>query len=143
MKKKWIPIAIVVVLLVGFVISIPLANNLLAKNAERQLLELSLPDQTTVADSLWTTGKLTGNGNGMQHFGAMLLKSELTLDELSAYYSQALPNVVVKAQKTQRIECIETQELSFDTDVTAGHYYVVYLFCDSSSPVLNLDLRGH
>jgi hypothetical protein len=142
-KKKWILIAILIFLVVGFAVSIPLVNNQMAKNAEKQLLELPLPEKTTVADSLWAAGKLTGNGNGMQYFGAMLIKSELTLNELSAHYSQKLPNAVVKEQSTQRIACIELRELSFPTDVTDGNYYIVYLFTDSGSPLLDLDLRGH
>ena len=143
MKKKWILIAILIFLVVGFAVSIPLVNNQMAKNAEKQLLELPLPEKTTVADSLWAAGKLTGNGNGMQYFGAMLIKSELTLNELSAHYSQMLPNAVVKEQTTQSIACIELRELSFPTDVTDGNDYIVYLFTDSGSPLLDLDLRGH
>jgi hypothetical protein len=142
-KKKWILIAILIFLVVGFAVSIPLVNNQMAKNAEKQLLELPLPEKTTVADSLWAAGKFTGNGNGMQYFGAMLIKSELTLNELSAHYSQKLPNAVVKEQSTTRIACIELRELSFPTDVTDGNYYIVYLFTDSGSPLLDLDLRGH
>lgn len=144
MNKVIIPVAIVLVLLVGFIVSIPLVNNLQAKNVEKQLLELSLPDHTSMVESLSATGKLVGNGNGMQYFGAILIKSELTLDELSAYYSQKLPNAVIIEQKAQRIECVEHQALSFDTTLTGEeNYYIVYLFGNSISPFSDLDIRGH
>ena len=97
-----IPVIIVIVLLVGFFASIPLTNDLTAKNIEKQLLEINLPDHTSIVESLSATGKLVGNGNGMQYFGAMLVKSELTLDELSAYYAQNMANVVVGIITTTR-----------------------------------------
>lgn len=36
-------------------------------------------------ESLSQAGKLTGNGNGMQYFGAILIRSELSLEELETY----------------------------------------------------------
>ena len=57
-----------IVLIVLFVLSIPLVNNLTAKNVEEQLLAVSLPAHTTMIESLSATGKIAGNGNGMQFF---------------------------------------------------------------------------
>ena len=142
MKKVILLVAII--LIVSCAVSIPLINNLTAKKVEKQLLAVSLPEHTTMIESVSATGKLVGNGNGMQYFGAMLIKSELTLDELSAYYAQNTANVVVKEQQTQKIECVEHQALSFDTTLTGeDHYYIVYLFGDSISPLFDLDIRGH
>ena len=33
-------------------------------------------------ESLSEAGRLTGNGNGLQYFGAVLIRSELSLEEL-------------------------------------------------------------
>ena len=80
MKKASIPVLAVVVLLIGFVVSIPLVNDFSAKRVEKQLLEISLPDHTQMVESLSKAGKLVGNGNGMQYFGAVLIRSEQTLE---------------------------------------------------------------
>ena len=137
-------LVLIVVIFAGFVLSIPLANNSSAKKIEKQLVEIDLPDNTEIVESLSKAGKFVGNGNGMQFFGAMLIRSEKTLDELSAYYSQKSMNMIVEEQKTQKIQCIEHGEISFKTHILdAEDYYIVYLFGDGISPFSELDIRGH
>ena len=143
MKKAIIPI-VIGVLVISFLVSVPLVNDLSAQNVAKQLTEIPLPDNTEIVESLSKAGKLVGNGNGMQYFGAMLIKSELTLDELSAYYSHISPDAVVKEQKTQKIEFLEHGKLSFKTNITdSGDYYVVYLFGSGITLFSELDIRGH
>lgn len=137
-------LVLIVVIFAGFVLSIPLVNNSSAKKIEKQLVEIDLPDNTEIIESLSKAGKLVGNGNGMQYFGAMLIRSEKTLDELTAYYSQNNTNICVKEQKTQIIQCVEHGELSFKTHITDDEdYYIVYLFGSGISPFAELDIRGH
>ena len=146
MKKMLISavIVIVFVLLVGFIVSIPIVNNLSAKNVEKQLVEIALPDNTEMIESLSKAGKLVGNGNGMQYFGAILIRSDLTLNELSDYYLRKIPSAVVKEQKQQKIKCVEHEELSFKTPLSeTENYFIVYLFGSGSSPFSDLDIRGH
>ena len=144
MKKKIIPVAIVIFLLIGLAVSVPLLNDFSAKNVEKSLVEIALPDDTQMVESISKAGKLVGNGNGMQYFGAILIKSEKTLDELFDYYSQKLAGVVVKEQKSQIIECVEHAQLSFTTNITdTDKYYIVYLFGNGISPFSELDIRGH
>lgn len=144
MKKAWIPVLAVVVLLIGFVVSIPLVNDFSAKRVEKQLAEISLPDHTQMVESLSKAGKLVGNGNGMQYFGAVLIRSEQTLEELFVYYSQKNPAIVVKEQKTQKIEWVEHENLSFHTNITdTEEYYIVYMFGSGIAPFSQLDIRGH
>ena len=144
MKKVLIPLVVVIVLFVGFIVSIPLVNDNTAKTVEKKLSEIVLPDNTEMIESLSKAGKLVGNGNGMQYFGAILLRSEQSLDELSAYYLHKLPDAVVKEQKSQKIECIEHGELSFKSSFTEkGDYFIVYLFDSGIYPFSDLDIRGH
>ncbi|MBO5891561.1 MAG: hypothetical protein J6Q30_02465 [Oscillospiraceae bacterium] len=140
--KKWM-ISIVIFSLV-FIISIPLVNNYSARKVEKQLVEIALPDDTEMVESLSKAGKLVGNGNGMQYFGGVLIRSEKSLEELSAYYADKVTGAVVKEQKTQMITWIEHEDLSFETPVadTEG-YYIVYLFGNGISPFSYLDIRGH
>ena len=144
MKKKIVPIAIISILFIASIVSVPLINDFSAKNVEKSLVEITLPDNTQMVESISKAGKLVGNGNGMQYFGAMLIQSELTREELSDHYSQKNANIVVKEQKTQKIECVEHTQLSFATQITdAENYYIVYLFGEGIALFAELDLRGH
>ena len=82
MKIVWILAAAI---LIGGVISLPLINNHTAYKVEKALCEIPLPEETELIESLSQAGKLTGNGNGMQYFGAILIRSELSLEELETY----------------------------------------------------------
>jgi hypothetical protein len=97
-----------------------------------------------MVESISKAGKLVGNGNGMQYFGAMLIKSEQTLEELAAYYADVNAEIVVKVQNSQAIECLEHAQLSFATEITEEeNYYIVYLFGEGLAPFSQLDIRGH
>ena len=87
MKKLKLVGILAAVVLIGSVISIPLINNHTAYKVEKALCEIPLPEETELIESLSQAGKLTGNGNGMQYFGAILIRSDLSLEELDAYYS--------------------------------------------------------
>ena len=144
MKKMKLSVVTVVVFLVCCFASIPIVNDLTAKSIEKQLARVDLPENTELIESLSKAGKLVGNGNGMQYFGAILIRSEQTLEELSAYYSHELANVVVERQTAQKIEGVEHEELSFITDISQTEdYFIVYLFGDGIAPFLNLDIRGY
>ena len=89
MKIVWILAAAI---LIGGVISLPLINNHTAYKVEKALCEIPLPEETELIESLSQAGELTGNGNGMQYFGAILIRSELSLEELETYYSDYRSN---------------------------------------------------
>jgi len=143
-KKVMITAVAAILLLVGFAVSVPAVNNLSAERVEAQLAKIPLPADTERIESLSRAGKLVGNGNGMQYFGALLIRSDRTLEELSDYYAGKLAGTVVREQKTQRIECAEHVSLSFRTPVPdTGDYYIVYRFGSGIPLFAQLDLRGH
>ena len=82
MKKLKLVGILAAVVLIGGVISIPLINNHTAYKVEKELCETPLPEKTELIESISRAGKLTGNGNGMQYFGAILIRSDLSLEEL-------------------------------------------------------------
>ena len=144
--RLWIRVAMVfiAVVLLLFSVGIPIANNAIALGVENDLKSIPLPEKTELIESTSKAGKLIGNGNGMQYFGAILIRSDLTLNELSDYYLHKIPNAVVKEQKLQTIECVEHKELSFKTPITEiENYFIVYLFGSGISPFSELDIRGH
>ncbi|MGO4376442.1 hypothetical protein AB4Z21_37950, partial [Paenibacillus sp. MCAF20] len=87
-KLTKIMFTIIVVALFLGVVSIPFMNNYVAYSVKKELTRVSLPDKTELVDSISSAGKLVGNGNGMQFFGAILIKSELALEELDHYFSK-------------------------------------------------------
>ena len=136
-------ILLVIATIAVFIISIPYVNDSLAKDVEKQLKIIELPDKTEMIESLSIAGKIVGNGNGMQYFGAILIKSEKTLDELSAYYSGKLDGILVKEQKSKEIEFTHG-DVSFSSNINEeGNYFIVYLFGDGIFPFSELDIRGH
>ena len=82
MKKLRIILISFLILIVLFYGSIYIINNIVAKRMERQLLECELPHNSELIDSASIAGKILGNGNGMQYFGIILIKSEMNENEL-------------------------------------------------------------
>lgn len=123
-------ICIIVAISISFyIIIIPLFNDHYAKQVERKLRTTPLPRETEIIDSVSQAGKLVGNGNGMQYFGAILLKSKLSLNDLEDYYSAYQKNewsYIVEPQKTQIIKVVEHSRISFSEKVDGDGYYIVY-----------------
>ena len=144
----------IAVLLLFFAVVVPIINNAIALGIEGDLKSLPLPLHTEVIESTSVAGRLVGNGNGMQYFGAILLKSDLTLEQLQqhyrAYRTASLP-CTLERQKTSAVHPAGNSlqgvsDLSFRTDVMGENYYILYSW--GSAPtwlrdLLNSDMRGH
>lgn len=146
MKKLKIVWILAAAILIGGVISLPLINNHTAYKVEKALCEIPLPEETELIESLSQAAKLTGNGNGMQYFGAILIRSELSLEELDAYYSDYRRNeweYLVEIQKGQSIEVIDHGGLQFSKEIKGSGYYIVYSWGSGDSLLQELDMRGH
>lgn len=148
MKKLLKIICIIVAILpVLFMISIPIANDFSAVKTKNRLKNIPLPKNTQYVEAISKAGKLTGNGNGMQYFGAILIKSELSKEELSSYYSTYDEDdwyCSVEKQKGQQIVFIEHDTLLFKTDIPAEEqYYIVYTWGNGNDLFSELDIRGH
>ena len=146
MKKLKIVWILVAAILIGGVISLPLINNHTAYKVEKALCEIPLPEETELIESLSQAGKLTGNGNGMQYFGAILIRSDLSLEELDAYYSGYRSNeweYLVEIQEGQSIDVIDHEILNFGKEINDAGYYIVYSWESENSLLKELDIRGH
>ena len=134
------------VVLIGGVISISFINNNIAYKVEKELCETPLPEKTELIESISRAGKLTGNGNGMQYFGAILIQSELSLKELDDYYSDHRSNeweYLVEIQEGQSIDVIDHETLNFGKEINDAGYYIVYSWESENSLLKELDIRGH
>lgn len=113
---------------------------------EKKLCETPLPEKTELIESISRAGKLTGNGNGMQYFGAILIQSELSLKELDDYYSDHRSNeweYLVEIQEGQSIDVIDHETLNFGKEINDAGYYIVYSWGSGNSLLKELDIRGH
>ncbi len=135
---------IIMIMLSGLLITI--ANNCVAKKTKRDIEAIPLPERTERIEALSSAGKLVGSGNGMQYFGAVLIKSGLSLEELDAHYSQYREKedyYIVEPQTNQKIKATENQ-LSFEHDINGDDYYIVYSWGDTKYEFLYYyDIRGH
>lgn len=146
MKRLKVAAILAAVVLIGGVVSIPIINNYSAYKVEKGLRETPLPERTELIDSLSCAGKLTGNGNGMQYLGAILIRSELSMEELNAYYSSYRSNeweYLVKVQEGQSIEVIDHGMLKFSEEVKGSGYFIIYSWGSGIDLFKELDIRGH
>lgn len=125
-------------------ITAPVANDNAARKTAKALERLPLPSDTKWVETVYKAGKLVGNGNGMQYFGAILIKSELSLEELEEHYSKFEgKECVVEVQRGSDVRVIEHGKLTFRTSVEGDGYYVVYAWGDHVSFFNEFDIRGH
>lgn len=147
MKKFFLTAALAVTLvLLALLAAAPAVNDHMARKTADRLAALPLPDDTRRIETVYQAGKLTGNGNGMQYFGGMLLESGLPLETLQEYYSRFAENrweCVVEPQRGREIKALEHMELSFRTDIIGNRYFVVYSWGSNDTIFHELDLRGH
>ena len=135
-----------VLMLLAFFIAAPMVNDRRAKETADKLADLPLPDKTEYIEQAYKAGKLVGNGNGMQYFGAVLIKSELSAEELQEYYLRFATNdeeCVVEPQVSAEIKIIEHEQLRFNTDILGDNYYMVYSWGDNPTIFHSFDIRGH
>lgn len=144
--RRWLRVTMVfiAVLLLFFAVVVPIVNNAIALGVEKDLKKLSLPEKTELVESTSLAGKMIGNGNGMQYLGAILIKSDLSLDALQAYYADY--DGTVEPQLNADVRVAMNKELSFRHAEYGVGYYVVYRWGDAPDWIqdwLDTDLRGH
>ena len=130
---------------------IVITNNSIADKIEKDLVSYELPTNTKLLDSVSAAAKLTGNGNGMQYMGAILVDSDLSKEKLKEHYSSEFDYIEVNEQETVNLDFI--QSVSFDADIKLGDktYYSIIcwdddrreMFGDFISELLDFDIRGH
>ena len=149
--RRWIRVTMVfiAVLLLIFAVVVPIINNGIALGVEKDLKALPLPEKTELVESISKAGKLTGNGNGMQYFGAILIKSDLSLEELVAYYQPYRAgqyDCLIAGQADNKILAVQHDDLAFRHSEYGDGYYIVYTWGSAPNWIrdwLDTDMRGH
>ena len=147
MKKVIVIVVLTMAIIFSSVlIAAPIVNDSIAKKTANELVDLPLPNGTEFIESIYKAGKLVGNGNGMQYFGAVLIKSELSLDELKEYYLEFADSewkFIVENQINTDVRIIEHAKLTFKTDIDGNNYYSVYSWGNNNTIFHEFDIRGH
>ena len=138
-----------IILYIGVVI----ANNCIARTIENDLVKYQLPTDTELVDSVSIAGKIVGNGNGMQHLGAILVISDLSCEELKEHYLSEFDYIEVRKQKTAELDFIDIGNYSFKEfeQNNEDSYYSITCWDSNRAGIcgdfitylLNIDMRGH
>ena len=134
---------VVAVFLLLISLAIPMANNGVALGVENDLKKMPLPEHTELVESISVAGRYTGKG--VQYFGAVLVKSNLSMEEVAAHY----PDCLVEYQMTPAIRAVGKDgdgkdRLSFKSPLEGNGYFIVYRW--GSAPawlqgILDMDAR--
>lgn len=154
LKRIFLILVIVIITLpIISYIGIVVTNNIIADKIEKELVAYALPPNTDLMDSISIAGKLTGNGNGMQYMGAILVDSELSKQELKEYYSSEFEYIEVRKQETANIDFINTSNYSFNnfSEINKDYCYSITCWDDDRgekfgefiAKLLDIDIRGH
>ena len=138
MKKHIIGILAVLFALVTLCsLTIFICNNAMAKKQADRLLACELPRNARLLDSDSFAGKLSGNGNGMQWTGSILIESDAELNEDSLYQWVANQIHPDESNETIDVSFLDTPDLyghqknRFSGETHGGPYYEIRL-CKSS-----------
>lgn len=144
--KKTILLFSVCAALAALVLAVPAVNDRAAAETAERLAALPLPERTRYLEKASLAGKLTGNGNGMQYLGAILLESGLSLEELRAYYAIYAEHeweCIVERQRGRAVQAVEHGSLEFRAEADGDDYFIVYSWGPGPGIFAALDLRGH
>ena len=156
MKKLRNVFVIIILLILVFNLAVYISNNLIAARLKRRLLDCPLPEDTQLLESKSIAGKMYGNGNGMQWFGIILVKSDSDEQALYDWYhskvdfdpsaewievfEQDTPYVIDKYHNAQFKNYTDAEtcfQICIVRDSIVGAESSVW------EALLNSDLRGH
>ena len=124
---------------------VPLHNSYIANEIEDSLLETPLPKNTQFIESINASGKLVGSDSKINFFGGILIKSELSEDELNEYYSKMREHhndFLIESQDTAEISVIENGNYTFEHLENVSdfdNYYLVYSWGKDESVLQNFN----
>lgn len=146
MKKALVfTFAAAALLIGGLCVSVPVVNDLYAAGVADGLAAVPLPEGARLVEKTSAAGRFFGNGNGMQYFGALLLESERSPEEIGEYYSNRVPYCRAAQQHGSEITVMEHGNARFKTSVGDGNVIVYALGSARGFPMelfAELDLRG-
>ena len=141
-----IVLALLIVFIFGIYVVSVVESDMAAKATMEDIKSVPLPEGAELVDEIYVAGKLVGNGNGAQYFGAILVESDMELYEIDGYYNTYRKDewdYIVKEQLGFEIDVIEHGSYSFDAEMNEGRHYIVYSWGDKDTIFADWDIRSH
>ena len=134
---------VLLLLLAAICLAVPAINDRTAAELEHTLLDAPRPADAVLIDHACAAGKLTGNGNGMQYFAVIVIRTALSADVLDAHYAplrrSSFDFLLCPAADADRLPLTHLDLLPDYPDDA----WFVFSWGDSSFPLCDLDLRAH
>ena len=146
-RAWWIVLGVIAALLIAVPVSVPIVNDVAARDVERRLVDLPVPEGAERIDSMAQAGRIVGNGNGMQYMGALLIRTGNSAAELQRFYSAQGPAAdlsitVTPADDLEREGFHGAEE--FLAQPGERGTFVVHAWGKAPDQIFaTLDLRGH
>lgn len=134
-----------------------ISNNILLYNFSNQLNNLKVTSVVTFVENHSICGKLNGNGNGMDYLACVLIKTDLSADELINQFSnqnfeaaRSWSNNVVEfdvlpvKKDTLESKHLEHGQINFNSlkdETDYKNYYALVIY--DGGYLAGLDIRGH
>lgn len=155
MKSRWILQLVITCLIIGLFVLMLNYNNFVLTRFSSQLFEMDLPEDIYIMEEHKVRGKLNGNGNGMDFFACILVKTKRLQKELYDYlnnyeFAPAKDHETVETEviklRSNRLETkyVEHEEIVFETiqnEVNFDDYYVLIIYDGGYSA--DFDILGH
>ena len=131
-------LGIFLIIILPFIIS-PIVNNIFLYIFSNQLKRCPIPKETKFIEQKSVCGKLNGNGNGMNFLSSMVVKSDLSFEELEKYYKEVEfnsavdngyePTVYVIPVKGEKLDCevLEHREIYYESLKSISNYNDYYI----------------
>ncbi|WP_449409038.1 PE family protein [Microbacterium maritypicum] len=136
---------ILAAVIIGPQLGIQAANDAAARGVESSLRDVPLPAGAELVDSIAVAGKLSGNGNGMQYLGALLIRSDRTMSELQAHYDSqtSAGDLTIEVSGSQGLNGLHRTP-GFLGEPGGPGTFLVFAWGDGPGPLFeDSDIRGH
>jgi len=146
-KKRFFQGLIATIILISLVaispfIIFPILNSIEAAKLARTVQNKELPEKTAIVEVISGVGNIAGTGNNTSLWAGMLIKTELTEEEICSFYHHNNVQKVDERNKRTSIMFLVSSDFHALENISVyDGYYIVEWTDDAVSSFF--DLRGH
>ena len=146
MQMKNIKLILIIFLSVVFTVAIlpwfafPILNDIKANNLKQELQSAPLPQNTEIIAALSGCGNTGGTGDHTEIWAGILIRTELSEDEIYQYYGDDVQRVDSNKQKTFIMDLIGKEFTNLKSISKYDGYYIVEQVGNAVSSFF--DIRG-
>ena len=137
---------LIVCLVIGMFVLIPNYNNYVLNKFSSQLFKIELPDNISLIDTYKIRGNLNGNGNTMDFFACILVKTNCSKEELQEFLENKkfTSDVIKMKNNILDTKYVEHEQIVFESlknENNLDDYYALIIYDGGYSS--DFDLLGH